>query len=145
MRLCPIPGSVFPGNDSVWTARTHCRKRMRASALVTDKGPAGLGRRDHTRWHMTIAQLRLGVNVDHVATVRNARGGTLPDPVRAALLAVAGGADGVTAHLREDRRHITDDDLARLKASLQRPLNLEMAATAEMLEIVLLTKPHAAC
>jgi pyridoxine 5-phosphate synthase len=80
-----------------------------------------------------------------VATVRNARGGALPDPVRAALLAIEAGADGVTAHLREDRRHITDDDLARLKASLIKPLNLEMAATEEMLEIVLRTKPHAAC
>ncbi|MBV8567707.1 MAG: pyridoxine 5'-phosphate synthase [Methylobacteriaceae bacterium] len=94
---------------------------------------------------MAVGRLRLGVNVDHVATVRNARGGALPDPVRAALLAIEAGADGVTAHLREDRRHITDDDLARLRASLTKPLNLEMAATEEMLEIVLRTRPHAAC
>ena len=72
---------------------------------------------------MAVGRLRLGVNVDHVATVRNARGGALPDPVRAALLAIEAGADGVTAHLREDRRHITDDDLARLRASLTKPLN----------------------
>jgi pyridoxine 5-phosphate synthase len=94
---------------------------------------------------MNPAPLRLGVNVDHVATVRNARGGPVPDPVRAALLAIEAGADGITAHLREDRRHITDDDLARLRASLAKPLNLEMAATEEMLGIVLRTKPHAAC
>ena len=94
---------------------------------------------------MNLAPLRLGVNVDHVATVRNARGGPVPDPVRAALLAIEAGADGITAHLREDRRHITDDDLARLRASLAKPLNLEMAASDEMLEIVLRTKPHAAC
>ncbi|HZP74690.1 MAG TPA: pyridoxine 5'-phosphate synthase [Pseudolabrys sp.] len=91
------------------------------------------------------APLRLGVNIDHVATVRNARGGHLPDPVRAAKIAIAAGADGITAHLREDRRHIRDDDIARLKAEIDRPLNLEMAATAEMLGIALKTKPHAAC
>lgn len=91
------------------------------------------------------ANLRLGVNVDHVATVRNARGGTLPDPVRAALQAIAAGADGITAHLREDRRHIRDEDIARLKASLTKPLNFEMAATEQMLDIALKTKPHAAC
>ena len=73
--------------------------------------------------------LRLGVNIDHVATVRNARGGDNPDPVRAALMAEAAGADGITAHLREDRRHITDDDIARLMAAIRLPLNLEMAAT----------------
>ncbi len=89
--------------------------------------------------------LRLGVNIDHVATVRNARGGDYPDPVRAALLAVAAGADGITAHLREDRRHITDDDIARLSAGLSVPLNLEMAATEEMLAIALNHRPHAAC
>jgi pyridoxine 5-phosphate synthase len=88
---------------------------------------------------------RLGVNIDHVATVRNARGGDNPDPVRAALLAVEAGADGITAHLREDRRHITDDDIARLSAALSVPLNLEMAATPEMLEIALRHRPHAAC
>jgi pyridoxine 5-phosphate synthase len=89
--------------------------------------------------------LRLGVNVDHVATVRNARGIEHPDPVRAALLAVEAGADGITAHLREDRRHIVDDDIDRLMASLTKPLNLEMAATEEMLGIALRHKPHAAC
>lgn len=89
--------------------------------------------------------LRLGVNIDHVATVRNARGGNLPDPVRAALSAEAGGADGITAHLREDRRHITDSDIEKLSAELRLPLNLEMAATPEMLEIALRANPHAAC
>lgn len=90
-------------------------------------------------------KLRLGVNIDHVATVRNARGSGYPDPVRAALLAAEAGADGITAHLREDRRHITDDDIARLSAELPVPLNLEMAATDEMLGIALRHKPHAAC
>lgn len=90
-------------------------------------------------------RLRLGVNVDHVATVRNARGGTHPDPVRAALLAAQAGADGITAHLREDRRHICDDDIARLLAALTVPLNLEMAATDEMLGLALRHRPHAAC
>lgn len=89
--------------------------------------------------------LRLGVNIDHVATVRNARGSGYPDPVRAALLAVDAGADGITAHLREDRRHITDEDIARLSDQLSVPLNLEMAATDEMLAIALRHKPHAAC
>jgi pyridoxine 5-phosphate synthase len=89
--------------------------------------------------------LRLGVNIDHVATVRNARGGDNPDPVRAAILAQAAGADGITAHLREDRRHISDDDILRLTAALTVPLNLEMAATNEMLAIALKARPHAAC
>jgi pyridoxine 5-phosphate synthase len=89
--------------------------------------------------------LRLGVNIDHVATVRNARGSGYPDPVRAALLAAEAGADGITAHLREDRRHITDDDIARLAEGLTIPLNLEMAATEEMLGIALRHRPHAAC
>lgn len=89
--------------------------------------------------------LRLGVNIDHVATVRNARGAGYPDPVRAACLAAEAGADGITAHLREDRRHITDDDIARLSADLTVPLNLEMAATDEMLGIALRHRPHAAC
>jgi pyridoxine 5-phosphate synthase len=89
--------------------------------------------------------LRLGVNIDHVATVRNARGSGYPDPVRAALLAAEAGADGITAHLREDRRHITDDDIARLSDQLTIPLNLEMAATEEMLAIALRHRPHAAC
>ena len=90
-------------------------------------------------------RLRLGVNIDHVATVRNARGAGYPDPVRAALLAADAGADGITAHLREDRRHITDDDIDRLMESLQVPLNLEMAATEEMLAIALNHRPHAVC
>jgi pyridoxine 5-phosphate synthase len=94
---------------------------------------------------MNAPPLRLGVNVDHVATVRNARGGTLPDPVRAALLAVGAGADGITAHLREDRRHIRDDDIARLKRELAKPLNFEMAATDEMVAAALNTRPHACC
>jgi pyridoxine 5-phosphate synthase len=89
--------------------------------------------------------LRLGVNIDHVATVRNARGAGYPDPVRAALVAAEAGADGITAHLREDRRHITDDDIARLSEQLTIPLNLEMAATEEMLAIALRHRPHAAC
>jgi pyridoxine 5-phosphate synthase len=89
--------------------------------------------------------LRLGVNVDHVATLRNARAGRNPDPVRAALAAIAAGADGITAHLREDRRHIRDDDMARLKAAISKPLNFEMAATPDMLQIALATKPHAVC
>lgn len=89
--------------------------------------------------------LRLGVNIDHVATVRNARGAGYPDPVRAALAAAEAGADGITAHLREDRRHITDDDIARLSERLTIPLNLEMAATDEMLAIALRHRPHAAC
>ncbi len=89
--------------------------------------------------------LRLGVNIDHVATIRNARGGGHPDPVRAARLAVEAGADGITAHLREDRRHISDRDIERLVAEIDRPLNLEMAATAEMLAIALRHRPHAAC
>ena len=89
--------------------------------------------------------LRLGVNIDHVATVRNARGAGYPDPVRAALCAAEAGADGITAHLREDRRHITDDDIARLSEVLTIPLNLEMAATDEMLAIALRHRPHAAC
>jgi len=93
----------------------------------------------------TISPIRLGVNVDHVATIRNARGGRHPDPVRAALLAIEAGADGITAHLREDRRHITDEDIARLKASITKPLNFEMAATDEMVAIALKTRPHATC
>ena len=91
------------------------------------------------------APLRLGVNIDHVATVRNARGGQHPDPVRAAEIAIAAGADGITAHLREDRRHIVDDDIARLKQRIAKPLNLEMAATREMVAIACKVRPHAAC
>ena len=89
--------------------------------------------------------LRLGVNIDHVATIRNARDGRHPDPVRAAKLAVGAGADGITAHLREDRRHISDHDITRLSEEIEVPLNLEMAATQEMLDIALRHRPHAAC
>ena len=91
------------------------------------------------------AHLRLGVNIDHVATIRNPRGGRHPDPLRAAHIAVEAGADGITAHLREDRRHISDDDIERLKRELTRPLNLEMAATEEMAAIALRHVPHACC
>ncbi len=94
---------------------------------------------------MSANNLRLGVNIDHVATIRNARGGRHPDPVKAALLAVEAGADGITAHLREDRRHIRDEDVTRLKAQLTKPLNFEMAATREMVDIALKARPHAAC
>ncbi len=94
---------------------------------------------------MTAPRLRLGVNIDHIATVRNARGGTLPDPVRGAVLAIEAGADGITAHLREDRRHIRDEDIRRLMASISKPLNFEMAATEDMVAIALATQPHAAC
>jgi len=90
-------------------------------------------------------ELRLGVNIDHVATIRNARGGAHPDPLRAALMAAAAGADGITAHLREDRRHMTDDDIGRLIDEIELPLNLEIAATEEMLAIALRHRPHAAC
>jgi pyridoxine 5-phosphate synthase len=90
-------------------------------------------------------RLRLGVNIDHVATIRNARGGDHPDPVRAAIVAAEAGADGITVHLREDRRHITDADIERLMAEIALPLNLEMAATEEMLENALRHRPHAAC
>ena len=91
------------------------------------------------------SHLRLGVNIDHVATIRNARGGDHPEPIRAAFIAAEAGADGITAHLREDRRHIRDNDLTILMDELSIPLNLEMAATDEMLDIALRHKPHAAC
>lgn len=91
------------------------------------------------------SRLRLGVNIDHVATIRNARGGDHPDPVRAAQIVASVGGDGITAHLREDRRHIRDEDIARIQAATSLPLNFEMAATDEMLEIALRHKPHAAC
>ena len=94
---------------------------------------------------MPASHLRLGVNVDHVATIRNARGGRHPDPVRAAQIAIEAGADGITAHLREDRRHIRDEDMARLKAEIAKPLNFEMAATEEMVAIAVKSRPHAAC
>src|SRR4030088_40331 len=94
---------------------------------------------------MSAPPLRLGVNVDHVAPLRNPSAGRNPDPVRAALVAIEAGADGITAHLREDRRHIRDDDMARLKAEISKPLNFEMAATQDMLAIALATKPHAVC
>ena len=92
-----------------------------------------------------MSSIRLGVNIDHVATVRNARDGIHPDPLRAALIAQNAGADGITAHLREDRRHISDEDIAKLSENITIPLNLEMAATEEMLEIALKHKPHAVC
>jgi pyridoxine 5-phosphate synthase len=94
---------------------------------------------------MPAPAIRLGVNVDHVATVRNARGGKHPDPLKAAEIAIAAGADGITAHLREDRRHIVDDDVFRLKERIRKPLNLEMAVTPEMIGIACKLKPHAAC
>jgi pyridoxine 5-phosphate synthase len=94
---------------------------------------------------VTPGKLRLGVNIDHVATVRNARGGDHPDPVRAAEIVAAVGGDGITAHLREDRRHIRDEDIARIQAATDLPLNFEMAATDEMVEIALRHRPHAAC
>ena len=94
---------------------------------------------------MQTSRFRLGVNIDHVATIRNARGGDHPDPVRAAEIVAACGGDGITAHLREDRRHIRDEDLRRIQDATDLPLNLEMAATEEMLAIALAHKPHAAC
>ncbi|MET0240998.1 MAG: pyridoxine 5'-phosphate synthase [Sphingobium sp.] len=93
----------------------------------------------------SLPPLRLGVNIDHVATIRNARGGAYPDPIRAALMAQAAGADGITAHLREDRRHIIDEDIGHLIGAISLPLNMEMAATEEMVEIALRHRPHAAC
>lgn len=95
--------------------------------------------------HTSDSRLRLGVNIDHVATIRNARGGWHPDPMRAAILAADAGADGITAHLREDRRHISDIDIARLRQEISLPLNFEMAATQEMLDIALTHKPNACC
>ena len=89
--------------------------------------------------------IRLGVNIDHVATIRNARGGTHPNPLAAAILAIKAGADGITAHLREDRRHIKDDDISAIRHAIDAPLNFEMAATEEMVSIALRIRPHAAC
>jgi pyridoxine 5-phosphate synthase len=103
------------------------------------------GQAQDGRRHSDARKLRLGVNIDHVATIRNARGGDHPDPVRAAEIIASVGGDGITAHLREDRRHIRDDDLARIQAATDLPLNLEMAATDEMVEIALRHRPHAAC
>ena len=96
-------------------------------------------------WGVFMDPIRLGVNIDHVATLRNARGGSFPDPIEAAKIAKASGADGITAHLREDRRHIKDDDINRLVNEVDLPLNFEMAATKEMLNIASIFKPHAAC
>ncbi|MFM8186802.1 MAG: pyridoxine 5'-phosphate synthase, partial [Alphaproteobacteria bacterium] len=90
-------------------------------------------------------KIRLGVNIDHIATIRNARGGAHPDPVLGAILAQKSGADGITVHLREDRRHIRDEDLVRLKQHIKIPINLEMAATDEMMQIAIKTKPNAVC
>jgi pyridoxine 5-phosphate synthase len=92
-----------------------------------------------------VSRIRLGVNIDHVATIRNARGGLYPDPIRAAQIASENGADGITAHLREDRRHIIDEDIGHLIGAIELPINMEMAATEEMLEIALRHRPHAAC
>ncbi len=114
-------------------------------ASPVSKSKTGPNSRERTTIVAVKAPLRLGVNIDHVATLRNARGGKHPDPVKAAEIAIAAGADGITAHLREDRRHIVDDDIARLKAVIAKPLNMEMAATAEMVEIACNVRPHAAC
>src|SRR4029450_174755 len=115
---------------------------MPSSAPAIDDGRVSLQRKQR----MPVPHhLRLGVNIDHVATVRNARGTPTPDPLRAAHLAAKAGADGITAHLREDRRHIIDDDIARLKDAIELPLNFEMAATEEMVAIALRHRPHAAC
>src|ERR1700719_1532472 len=119
---------------------------VNSDACLASKSKIGLNRVQKRRNFMPLSQpIRLGVNIDHVATVRNARGGRHPDPVRAAQIAIAAGADGITAHLREDRRHIRDHDIAGLKAEIAQPLNLEMAATQEMTALALKTKPHAAC
>ncbi len=116
--------------------RTQARRRP---------GPPRLARRTNEDIALTVKPLRLGINIDHVATIRNARGGRHPDPVRAAHLAVLAGADGITAHLREDRRHIRDEDMERLKRQLFVPLNFELAATPEMIAIATRIRPHAAC
>src|ERR1700741_1007217 len=117
-------------------------KRCIACAVSIRKTPPRPPPKPSRRW-LSMARLRLGVNIDHVATIRNARGGPHPDPLKAALIAARSGADGISAHLREDRRHITDDDIDRLMDALDIPLNLEMAATEEMLAIALRHKPHA--
>src|SRR5215469_18471466 len=149
-RPCTRSSSPSPGGRG----RDDCakRKRIGGGALRLNTPPPNASRFARTicplpqgEGECAMHKLRLGVNVDHVATVREARGGDNPDPVRAAILAQSAGADGITAHLREDRRHISDDDIARLSKALKIPLNLEMAATPEMLEIALRHKPHAAC
>src|SRR3984957_20296946 len=129
------------------TRPTHCRPNWRhfqPSNRAAARSPARLEGPKRKR-SGPMKALRLGVNVDHVATVRNARGGAVLDPVRAALMAIEAGADGITAHLREDRRHILDDDMVRLNASISKPLNFEMAATEAMLDIALNIRPHACC
>src|SRR5580704_9239311 len=117
-----------------------------SDACLASKSKIGLNRLRKRHNFMPLSQpIRLGVNIDHVATVRNARGGRHPDPVKAAEIAIAAGADGITAHLREDRRHIVDDDIVRLKERIAKPLNFEMAATPEMVGIACKVRPHAAC
>jgi pyridoxine 5-phosphate synthase len=130
------------GGGLDWAAASRAASRA-ASPAISSRVicPRSLFRMSHTK----TSPLRLGVNIDHVATLRNARGGLHPDPLRAAHLAIEGGADGITAHLREDRRHISDTDIARLKNEITRPLNLEMAATEEMLQIALRHVPNACC
>jgi pyridoxine 5-phosphate synthase len=145
-RSGPVSRGFGPSGPGLYAARIAIFKRgsrfsLRHDVARLEPGPY-LG---HQMSGSPSERLRLGVNIDHVATVRNARGSGYPDPVRAALLAAQAGADGITAHLREDRRHITDQDIARLSAELPIPLNLEMAATDEMLEIALRHRPHAAC
>src|SRR6185312_169678 len=117
------------------------RQAHRQAAAASARSPC----REAREQGAGVTKLRLGVNIDHVATIRNARGGAFPDPVRAAKLAAQAGADGITAHLREDRRHISDADIERLSREIDLPLNFEMAATDEMLAIALKYRPHAAC
>src|ERR1700676_4924545 len=118
---------------------------VNSDACLASKSKIGLNRVQKRRNFMPLSQpIRLGVNIDHVATVRNARGGRHPDPVKAAEIAIAAGADGITAHLREDRRHILDDDVVRLMERISKPLNLEMAATPEMSAIARKLKPQTA-
>src|SRR5581483_790678 len=153
---CGRPAALFTPSPC-GRGRDDCAMRKRIGGVVSCRFPpppnvfrcaqniCPLPRGEREVERRPMAKLRLGVNVDHVATVRQARGGDNPDPVRAAILAQSAGADGITAHLREDRRHISDDDIARLSKALSIPLNLEMAATDEMAEIALRHKPHAAC
>src|SRR5690606_6392980 len=142
-RLAPSAARLPPARRDGWTARLRLNPSERGGGPCRTRAA---GARRPPGDHVTMAStVRLGVNIDHVATIRNARGGDHPDPVRAAHAAVAAGADGNTAHLREDRRHIRDEDIARLKAELPVPLNFEMAAEEEMVAIALATLPHAAC